>query len=59
MHSLKSWLDRTGMIGYWSQGTGLVNKQMSKIIMCRRIINNLVLTSDNRGDVIWKIIRSE
>ena len=52
-------MDETGMTGYWPQGQGLVSKQMNKIIMWRRIINNVVLPSGSRISIIWIIIISE
>ena len=52
-------MDETGMTGYWPQGQGLVSKQMNKIIMWRRIINNVVLPIGSRISVIWIIIIGE
>ena len=59
MHLLKSWTEKTGINVFWSQGPGLVSKQMSKTIILRRIINNVVLPSVRRIAVIWTRIRSE
>ena len=35
MHYMKSWMEKIGMNGSWSQGTGLVSKQMSNINITR------------------------
>ena len=46
---LRSWMDKRGMIGPWSQDPGLVSKQITNIeniiIIGISIINNLVLPS--------------
>ena len=45
-HSQKLWIENTRMIGYWSQDTGLVSNDITKIeniIKLGRIITNLGL----------------
>ena len=44
-------MEKTGMIGYWSQYPGFVSKHITKtdkIIMRVRIIDNVVTTSGKR-----------
>ena len=52
---LKSWM----VIGYWSQGPGLVSKHMNKIIVQIWIMKNIVLPSVRKIAVIQTIINSE
>ena len=57
--SLKSWMEKKGMTGSWSQGPGLVRKKMNKIIISIQMINNVVLTSVKSIAVIWTRMSSE
>ena len=46
--SLRSWMEKTGMIGSWSRDPGLVSNQITKIgkiIKRRWMITNVVLPS--------------
>ena len=60
--SLMSWMEKTGMIGSWSQDPGLVSKHITnidKIIKIIRILNDVVLPSGRGISLYQTIVSSE
>ena len=61
-HLMRSWMKKTGIIGYWSRDPLLVSNKITniyKIIKWRRIITNAVLPSGWVIAAIWTIFSSK